>query len=1163
MTYAEDSGLWSSLASDFKARLPLRQLVWQSPGGSSRNTGAAQRIISSLDIDIKPYSSDLFPMYAPGGLSQNSLFMHIFFVGCEDLEYYKNNVRPKLKEWLEVVTNKKHQEWMIVHFLGGEAAKTRPASLFAMGGGTVFDKIKFDFSLKKDRCMQFRQTGNEVRDTECWNDLFDRVKEGFVSAITQQVAQQEEDTRRLEQQRLMPGWNYCQYFLLKESLASTYELIGFYDESLLHYDELEAMFYQTLTEQGAPWFHKFGGVEAGDDCPDILNTDRKPYRDNITQSNITIFDFREYLFARQCRLLFLMNSPADVCQRTKIFVVAFAKTLQEYRVSLIRNFRESWSYSVCMRIVRECDNVVQGLPLSSGAAVLHDALRAEIVQIARFQLDRLGAFHKLCVNPLHPLDAAEDGDGPGGDDDSENASRPLTNPELVKALDSTESFDKLYHVVTDMAVRGFESSGRPRAALALQSDLAFLYFSRQNYAKAAAIWDQTAFKYAEFGWHQIETMLMERLACCLYLASQPHLLAVDKAESFVDELNQAAISMSDPITRANSELFGVSIASVTNRVGDDDDLVFELRINSVLVKDFTMTLLTLTLTAGDGKEMVCTNSNVVLHPGKNTVHVRAPKSTVPGNYSPSVFQMMSGKLHFNYDLLPSDRKKSVRMHETLSSLSMSASLPLKRVSNEPDTHVVVEILTRGNSIKGGRLAISALTSISLSLPKSLTGRVNAATDSADVQVRETVCEIVDGKITVPDMGEQQRLRLLLPYSHAADSRNTEHKLKMVLTSVAGDGKKRLFSSIVKLSLVPLFDVLHSVVDSTSGSLVQMAVMCKDGPPMRITSLGLSAASGAAVRAIAIPSEQIAFPNTPIHLLFQLDSVTGTSSHASHNQSLSLHASFVSLADDRVWHARHTGFLTTYLRKHLIASMDPIEYASFGTLDTFKLDLESLVPLLADEDPSVRDSLVALLTKLYERLSGAAMADARHGNAAIPSALSYTFSHHAPHLFLDVSFKAGDVDVMLGDALPCTVTVTPTSWTLASPHADTVDAVLELDLDLHHFAIAGKRRQAFKLSRLAPTVFHLHLVPLMAGQVLLPRVIVRVNSIAERDVGIAYINNGGQLDVMPRRQSAKIFVADADTGGGGGGGAAVTPALVKARLDQMSPYMGGGRSMTTA
>jgi hypothetical protein len=39
-------------------------------------------------------------------------------------------------------------------------------------------------------------------------------------------------------------WNFCDYMLLQEELAFVYEMLGVYDEALVQYDELDALFSQ-------------------------------------------------------------------------------------------------------------------------------------------------------------------------------------------------------------------------------------------------------------------------------------------------------------------------------------------------------------------------------------------------------------------------------------------------------------------------------------------------------------------------------------------------------------------------------------------------------------------------------------------------------------------------------------------------------------------------------------------------------------------------------------------------------------------------------------------------------------------------------------------------------------------------------------------------------
>ena len=50
--------------------------------------------------------------------------------------------------------------------------------------------------------------------------------------------------RAQRERRNSPNWNFCDYFLLQEELAFTYEMLGVYDEALVQYDELDALFPQ-------------------------------------------------------------------------------------------------------------------------------------------------------------------------------------------------------------------------------------------------------------------------------------------------------------------------------------------------------------------------------------------------------------------------------------------------------------------------------------------------------------------------------------------------------------------------------------------------------------------------------------------------------------------------------------------------------------------------------------------------------------------------------------------------------------------------------------------------------------------------------------------------------------------------------------------------------
>jgi hypothetical protein len=76
----------------------------------------------------------------------------------------------------------------------------------------------------------------------------------------------------------------------------------------------------------------FGGKDPMDDSANIFSLERKQYREAISQNTATVFDFRNYLFARQCQLLFQLNRPIEVLQRSKVFITIFSRLLDTRKV---------------------------------------------------------------------------------------------------------------------------------------------------------------------------------------------------------------------------------------------------------------------------------------------------------------------------------------------------------------------------------------------------------------------------------------------------------------------------------------------------------------------------------------------------------------------------------------------------------------------------------------------------------------------------------------------------------------------------------------------------------------------------------------------------------------------------------------------------------------
>lgn len=99
------------------------------------------------------------------------------------------------------------------------------------------------------------------------------------------------------------------------------------------YEELEATFFQILKEQNLSWFGKLGASSPRDDSIPVLDIRAKNYREMLQSSNISIFDFRIYVFARQAILLGKLGRITEIAKRGQWFVASLTRRLRESEVS--------------------------------------------------------------------------------------------------------------------------------------------------------------------------------------------------------------------------------------------------------------------------------------------------------------------------------------------------------------------------------------------------------------------------------------------------------------------------------------------------------------------------------------------------------------------------------------------------------------------------------------------------------------------------------------------------------------------------------------------------------------------------------------------------------------------------------------------------------------
>ncbi len=189
------------------------------------------------------------------------------------------------------------------------------------------------------------------------------------------------EMRKLDSERLVPGWNYLRFFAVKEGLALLYETFGLDDEALMQYDELEAVLG---AQSDALRLVPFGGQEPGDSSGAIFSayeikylliifvsklfiapffifylqffmpfiyflvfifhlcsvalssffspSRRKDYRGRLLDGSLTVFDLSHYLFARQAKLLFARDMALVVAERGLRLIDTLGRLLEAKNV---------------------------------------------------------------------------------------------------------------------------------------------------------------------------------------------------------------------------------------------------------------------------------------------------------------------------------------------------------------------------------------------------------------------------------------------------------------------------------------------------------------------------------------------------------------------------------------------------------------------------------------------------------------------------------------------------------------------------------------------------------------------------------------------------------------------------------------------------------------
>lgn len=554
VTCAGDQNLFTSIYPTLSQQLPREPMEWR------RSYGRAPKMIH-LESNFVQFKEELLPKEGNKALLTFP-FLHVYWTECCDTEVYKATVKDDLTKWQNVLKAHSSVDWLIV-VVENDAKKKNKTNILPRT--SIVDKIRNDFCNKQsDRCVVLSDPlKDSSRTQESWNAFLTKLRTLLLMSFTKNLGKFEDDMRTLREKRTEPGWSFCEYFMVQEELAFVFEMLQQFEDALVQYDELDALFSQYVVNfgagDGANWLTFF--------CQPVKSWNglvlRKPIdmekRELIQRQEATLLDLRSYLFSRQCTLLLFLQRPWEVAQRALELLHSCVQELKLLDVSVPPGALDCWVFLSCLEVLQRIEGCCDRAQIDSNIA--------HTVGLWSYATEKLKSLGYLCGLVSEKGPNSEDlnrtvdllaGLGAERPETASTAQSPYKK--LKEALSSVEAFEKHYLDLSHATIEMYTSIGRIRSAKFVGKDLAEFYMKKKSPQKAE-IYLQGALKnYLAEGWALPVTHTRKQLAGChkhlgqmenylqtsSLLASDPHLTEEERKHFCQEILNFASRQPDSP-----------------------------------------------------------------------------------------------------------------------------------------------------------------------------------------------------------------------------------------------------------------------------------------------------------------------------------------------------------------------------------------------------------------------------------------------------------------------------------------------------------------------------------------------------------------------------------------------------------------------------------------
>ncbi|EFC47242.1 hypothetical protein NAEGRDRAFT_57375 [Naegleria gruberi] len=428
-------------------------------GSASTTTSTPLEVVPNLDL-IKPISQYKVDFYTSNDSRikdcnsrhwscwYRNPYFHLFIVQTEDLEIYKSNIKPKLKKWVDYMTERDY-EYLICYVSSNTSSGDlfKKFSLFSK----VYDKLKSDFgkatsngsnsiasSSSASRVIKLglqhalnganNSNGTTLNtsasssssqddsllstsgsNTSVVKEMYTRIHEGILHEFSRRCAKYEEEIKKTEMNMHLPGWQFSQYFIQKEGLSFLLEQFGLFVNSLGIYNQLLGF---ASSERKMVQYANFFD-EKQFKIVNILEDQYDGFRDSMKNSLISEFEFQNYVFSRQMHLFFKLHMSDQVARVAPLHISSLVKRLEQELLTSNTETNElatswdentltkylnihAWAYASAFCVAEECYKRVK--EMSDDVQRTLYRLCGDIYLYCRYELEILGSVFDMDIS---------------------------------------------------------------------------------------------------------------------------------------------------------------------------------------------------------------------------------------------------------------------------------------------------------------------------------------------------------------------------------------------------------------------------------------------------------------------------------------------------------------------------------------------------------------------------------------------------------------------------------------------------------------------------------------------------------------------------------------------------------------------------------------------